>query len=58
VGFSGDANGKEPCVLSLDQEDPLEEGMGTYSSTPACRFLWTEEPEELQPTVSPRIRHD
>ena len=52
MGFSGDANGKESCVLSLGQEDPLEEGMATHSSTLAYRFLWTEEPEELQSTES------
>ena len=33
---------------ALDQEDPLEEGMATYSSILACRILWTEEPGGLQ----------
>ena len=30
--------------LSLDQEDPLEEGMATHSSILAWRISWTEEP--------------
>ena len=30
--------------ISLDQEDPLEEGMATHSSTLAWRIPWTEEP--------------
>ncbi|KAM7228399.1 hypothetical protein CapIbe_020853, partial [Capra ibex] len=32
-------------VRSLGQEDPLEEGMATHSSTLAWRIPWTEEPE-------------
>ena len=31
-------------VRSLAQEDPLEEGMATHSSTLAWRIPWTEEP--------------
>jgi len=31
-------------VLSLGQEDPLEEEMTTYSSILAWRIPWTEEP--------------
>ena len=31
-------------VRSLDQEDPLEEGMGTDSRILAWRIPWTEEP--------------
>ena len=31
-------------VLSLGQEDPLEEGMATHSSILAWRIPWTEEP--------------
>ena len=31
-------------VLSLSQEDPLEEGMATHSSILAWRIPWTEEP--------------
>ena len=35
-------------VLSLDQEDPLEEEMATQSSILAWRIPWTEEPGGLQ----------
>ena len=35
-------------VLSLDQEDPLEEEMPTLSSILACKIPWTEEPGGLQ----------
>ena len=35
-------------VLSLGQEDPLEEGMATHSSILAWRIPWAEEPGELQ----------
>ena len=31
-------------VLSLDWEDPLEEGMAAYSSFLAWGIPWTEEP--------------
>ena len=34
---------KRPRVPSLGQEDPLEEGMATYSSILAWRGPWTEE---------------
>ena len=32
---------QETWVPSLDQEDPLEEGMATRSSILAWRILWT-----------------
>ena len=35
-------------VQSLDQEDPLEEGMATHSSTPTWKIPWTEETGGLQ----------
>ena len=35
-------------VWSLDQEDPLEEGITTYSSILAWKIPWTEEPGGLQ----------
>ena len=35
-------------VLSLDQEDPLEEEMATQSSILAWEIPWTEEPGALQ----------
>ena len=39
---------QERQVQSLDQEDPLEEGMAAHSSILAWRILWTEEPGGLQ----------
>ena len=45
-------------VQSLGQEDPLEEGVATHSSTLAWRIPWTEEPGGLQFTGSQRIRRD
>ena len=38
---------QETQVQSLGWEDPLEEGMATYSSTLAWRIPWTEEPGRL-----------
>ena len=38
---------RETWVRSLDWEDPLEEGMATYSSILAGRVPWTEEPSGL-----------
>ena len=35
---------------SLDQEDPLEEGMAPHSSILAWKIPWTEEPGGLQST--------
>ena len=45
-------------VRSLGQEDPLEEGMATHSSTLAWRIPWTEDPERLQSMGSQRVGHD
>ena len=39
---------RETQVRFLDQEDPLEKEMTTYSSTPACKIPWMEEPGRLQ----------
>ena len=39
---------QELRVLSLGQEDPLEEEMTTHSSILAWRIPWTEEPGGLQ----------
>ena len=36
----------------------LEKEMATHSSVLAWRIPWTEEPGELQPTGSQRVRHD
>ena len=49
---------QETWVRSLGQEDPLEKGMATHSSTLAWGIPWTEEPGGLQSTGSLRIRHD
>ena len=38
---------KETWVPSLDQEDPLEEGMATHPSILAWRIPRTEEPSGL-----------
>ena len=47
----------ETWVGSLGWEDPLENGMATHSSILAWTIPWTEEPGELQPTGSQRVRH-
>ena len=39
---------QETGIQSLHQEDPLEKGMATHSSTLAWRIPWTEEPDGLQ----------
>ena len=39
---------QETQVQSLSQEDALEKGMATHSSTLAWRVPWTEEPGGLQ----------
>ena len=45
-------------VQSLGQEDPLEEGMATYSSILAWKIPWTEETGRLQSTGLHRVGHD
>ena len=45
-------------VRSLDQKDPLEEGMAAHSSILAWRTLWTEEPGGLQSMRLQRVRHN
>ena len=49
---------RETGVRSLGQEDPLEKGMATHSSTLAWRIPWMEEPGRLQSMGSQRVRHD
>ena len=49
---------QETQVQSLGQEDLLEEGMATHSSTLAERIPLTEEPGILQSIGSHRIGHD
>ena len=39
---------QETKVLSLGQEDPLEEEMASHSSILARKIPWTEEPSRLQ----------
>ena len=39
---------QETQVGSLSHEDPLEEGVATYSSILAWRIPWIEEPGGLQ----------
>ena len=39
---------QDTWVQSLGWEDPLEEGMATYSSILAWRIPWTEEPDGLE----------
>ena len=45
-------------VRSLGQEDPLEEGMATYSNILAWRIPWTEKPGGLWSIGSQRVGHD
>ena len=49
---------QEIWVQSLGWEDPLEEGMTTYSSILAWRIPWTEEPGGLQSMRLQRVGHD
>ena len=39
-------------IQSVDQEEPLEEGIAVHFSILAWRIPWTEEPGELQMTKS------
>ena len=64
MGFPGESAVRnlpamqETWVGSLGQEDPLEEGMATHSSTLVWRIPWTEEPGGLQSIGSQRVVHD
>ena len=49
---------QETRVQSLGQEDPLEKGMATHSSTIAWTIPWTEEPGGPQSTGSQRVGHN
>ena len=49
---------QETLVQSLGQEDPLEKGMATHSSTLAWRIPWMEKPGGLQPTGSQRVGYN
>ena len=48
---------QETQVWSLGQEDPLEKGMATPSSSLAWKISWTEEPCRLQSMGLQRVRH-
>ena len=49
---------QETWVLSLGQEDPLEKGMASHSSTRAWEVPWIEEPGGLQFMGSQRVEYD
>ena len=49
---------QEPWVQSLDQEDPLEEEMGTHPSILPWEIPRTGKPSRLQSVGSQRVRHD
>ena len=49
---------KETWIPSLDQEDPLEEGMATHSSILAWRIPQTEKPGGLLSMGSQRVGHN
>ena len=49
---------QEMQILSLSQEDPLEEGMATHPSILAWRVPRTEEPGGLWFIGSQRVRHN
>ena len=48
----------ETGVGSPGWEDPLKEGMATYSNILAWRIPWTEVLARLQSMGSQRVRHD
>ena len=68
MGFPGGASGKEPAcqcrrlketwILSLGEEDSLEEDVATHSTILAWRIPWTEEPGRLLSTGLQRVGHD
>ena len=45
-------------VRPLCREDPLEEGMSTYSSILAWKIPWTEETGRLHAIGSQRVRQE
>ena len=49
---------QETQVLSLGQEDPLEEEMAAHSSILAGKIPWTEEPGGLQSMELQRVTQD
>ena len=49
---------QETSILSLNQEDPLEKDIATFSSILPRKIQWTEEPGGLQSKGLQRVRHD
>ena len=49
---------QETQVWSLDQEDPLEEGMGTYFSILVRKISWTEELADYSSIGYQRVIHN
>ena len=49
---------RETQVQVLGQEDPLEKGMATHSSTLAWKIPWMEEAGKLQSIRSQRVEYD
>ena len=49
---------QETWVQSLGEEDPLKEGMATYTSVLTWRIPWTEEPGGLQSMGLQRVRYN
>ena len=45
-------------ILSMGQDDALEEGMAAHSRIPAWEIPWTEEPGRLQSIVLHRVGHN
>ena len=55
---SANAGDVREGIQSLGWEDPLEEETAIHSSILALRIPRTDEPGELQPMESQRVRHD
>ena len=49
---------QETRVRSLGQQDSLEKGMATHSSTLAWKILWAEELGGIESTGSQRFGHN
>ena len=49
---------QETLVRSLDQKEPLEEGMASHSSILAWEIPWAEEPGGLQSTKPQKVGQD
>ena len=49
---------RDTGVPSLGQEDPLEKGMATHSTTLAWKIPWTEKSGRLQSMGLKRVGYD